>query len=181
VDFEGLLKAFQKPDVIARLPLSITALDPGETTGACAMGRDAMTLDSIPNLKHAGHLDTDDMDKAVKALTEYFDVFTPQVVVIEDYRIYAWKADDHKWSGLHTPRVIGCIETLCIQRGIVYVKQTAQVAKGFCTDKKLQEWGWYFPSIRHGRDAIRHAVFYLLFNHFKPGHSPHFPGVKEEL
>lgn len=84
-------------------------------------------------------------------------------VVIEDYRVYSWKTKDHAWAGLHTSRLIGATELICYDAGLDLTKQTAQQAKGFCTDDKLQAWGLWQEGQRHARDAIRHALYYLLF------------------
>jgi len=67
-----------------------------------------------------------------------------------------------------TTRVIGCIETLCIVNGIHDItKQPAHIAKSFCTDKKLKDWGFYQKAHRHANDAIRHGAYYLLFGPIK--------------
>jgi hypothetical protein len=83
--------------------------------------------------------------------------------VFENYQIYEWKNADHSWSQVPTIQIIGCIKTLCKQHKISYSSQTAQVAKQFCTDEKLQQWGYYKAGMRHGRDAIRHGCYFLLF------------------
>jgi hypothetical protein len=88
-------------------------------------------------------------------------------VVMEDYKVYSWKTKDHAFAGLHTPRLIGALELVCFDLGIPLYKQMAVQAKGFCTDDKLQAWGLWQEGMRHARDAIRHALYYLLFTHAK--------------
>jgi hypothetical protein len=40
----------------------------------------------------------------------------------------------------------------------------AHQAKGFVTDEKLKAWGFYQKGVRHARDSIRHACYFLLFD-----------------
>lgn len=147
----------------------VLALDPGETTGAC--------LFEGSRLIDARQLSTGLMPLAAQTVVDYFNggsiplrpLLTGPIdmIVIEDYRVYSWKTDDHAWQGLHTPRLIGAIEYICHNRGTPLTKQSAQQGKGFCTDDKLQAWGLYQKGERHARDAIRHAIYYLLFGHMK--------------
>lgn len=146
--------------------LRVLALDPGETTGACVFNG--------PHLFDARQLQTGLMPQAAVEVCHYIQGFDPDIVVIEDYRVYSWKTKDHAWAGLHTPRLIGATEYICHQLLKPLVKQTAQQGKGFCTDDKLMAWGLYQKGEKHARDAIRHACYYLLFNVAKL----HIPGGK---
>ena len=85
-------------------------------------------------------------------------------VVMEDYKVYGWKTDQHAWAALHTPKFIGSIVALCYIHQIPYHMQMAQQAKGFCSDEKLEGWGYYDRGMRHARDAVRHGCYYTLFN-----------------
>jgi hypothetical protein len=136
----------------------LLAVDPGETTGF-AVFDSYLTADWV----EIDQIKTWPEPDAVRNLTSLIETSHPQLVVAEQYRIYDWKSDDHKWSPVNTTQVIGCIWTLCIQRGIPIVWQSAQNAKGFWTDDKLKEYGVYIPGVRHGRDATRHALHYLCF------------------
>lgn len=133
----------------------ILALDPGHTTG--------WALFEGCDLEASGQLDTSDIAKAVKAF-EFLMDDNPDVVVLEDYRIYKWRQKQHVGSDMLTTRVIGCIETVAIQHFVnTIIKQPAHVAKGFCTDAKLKDWGYYHTGQRHARDAIRHGCYFILF------------------
>lgn len=133
----------------------ILAFDPGETVGWCAFEG----LDKLAD----GHIQTKDFDPlGIHDLRELFNKYKPDIVIYETYRVYDWKTDSHSWSEVHTLQIIGLIRYFCMQHEIEYFKQSAQVAKAFCTDDKLLAWNMYTKN-RHSRDAVRHALNYLLF------------------
>jgi hypothetical protein len=139
----------------------LLALDPGETTGYAVFqgqpetGYDWLAIDQIKTWPE---------HDAYSNIWMLLQSEKPSLVVNESYRIYDWKSDDHKWSQVNTVQVIGCIWTLCFHYEIQRAgEQSAQNAKGFWTDERLKEFGLYFPAIRHGRDATRHALHYLCF------------------
>ena len=133
----------------------VLSLDPGETTGACKfVGNAPAWIEQIP---------TGLIPQMAVSLCDLILTNKPDVLVVEDYRVYKWKTDSHAWAGLHTPRLIGMIEFFAFTQGIPLVKQSAQVGKGFCTDERLKEWGFYKPGKRHAVDAVRHACQFLMF------------------
>ena len=135
----------------------ILAIDPGHTTGwAVFVGTD---------LAASGEAETSDIAGVQANITPLFEEFDPQYIVMEDYRIYRWRAKQHAGSTVPTIQVIGAIELITYQFHIAneVVKQPAHVAKQFCTDSKLKEWGFYITGQRHARDAIRHGCYFILF------------------
>ncbi len=135
---------------------TVLALDPGHTTGY-AVFEDYELLE-------AGEIDTSSMESAVKEIDLLIGLWAPHTVVMEDYRIYKWRAKHHIGSDMLTTRVIGCIETICIQESVHNIfKQPAHIAKGFCTNAKLKEWGFYQSGDKHASDAVRHGCYYILF------------------
>lgn len=137
----------------------ILTLDPGETTGYSIWNSDPLNATMIK----CGQLKTWPMQEAVKSFTDILQAEQPDLVVFERYNIYEWKTDSHSWSDVPTLRIIGCLETLCIQLSINIYNQSAQQAKNFCDDEKLQAWNLWIKGQRHARDAIRHGVFFLMF------------------
>lgn len=135
---------------------SVIGLDPGETTGVCWFVG--------PTLQAAQQIIGLDVPSAFQRVKTYILAVKPDIVVMEDYKIYAWKTKDHTWASLFTPRLIGAIECLCNELRIPLVKQMAGLAKPFCTDERLREWGFWQRGERHSRDAIRHTCYYLLFS-----------------
>ena len=154
MDFKSLCAKVNIAKKVEPFHGTILALDPGETTG--------WALFENQNLVKSGQISTWPMKHAVSELSKLL-LEDPTHVVYEQYRVYSWKSDDHKWSNVPTLHIIGCIETLSILRGNSYSDQSAQVAKNFCTDEKLQRWDFYKTGERHARDAIRHGCYYLLF------------------
>ena len=150
--------------------LKVVGLDPGETTGACVF--------QGPRCLHADQLRTKTVPEGAGLVRDFVNAWQPDVVVMEMYRVYSWKAEDHSWHNLHTPRLIGAIEYICHCINLPLIQQTAQQAKGFCTDEKLSAWGIYQPGWKHARDAIRHATYYLLFSVAKVQDAKFKPAVK---
>lgn len=143
----------------------ILAFDPGETTGFCAM------FDF--KIRGLGQVNTKPELSMFDCYKNLMEVFADQRmfghledVAIEDYRIYDWKAESHSWSQVHTIKVVGLIQLLCGQNQLEYTMRMAQVAKGFCTDQKLEMWGLYDKTkgMKHARDAVRHACYHALFS-----------------
>jgi hypothetical protein len=110
-----------------------------------------------------GQIKEGDVPKNLRSIQQYLLTFQPEFVVAEDYRVYSWKAEDHAWNELSTAKLIGAIEVMCSLNEWPLKMQMAQQAKGFCTDEKLQDWGLWVKGQKHARDAIRHGIYYLLF------------------
>jgi hypothetical protein len=153
VKFKEFLMKVRQNDRRWQVPSRLLALDPGETTG--------WALFVEGELKDAGQIVA--RHNPAQALVELFNKTNPTDVVAEDYKVYSWKIRDHSWSNLFTPKLIGALQMLCAQRRIPLTMQMAQSAKGFCTNDKLYMWGLHKHGKRHADDAIRHAVYFLLF------------------
>lgn len=139
----------------------ILVFDPGHTTG--------WAFFEYGTLVDMGEIDTTSITSCIENALPLYHTYAPEIVVMEDYRIYKWRQKQHVGSEVLTIQIIGCLETLAIQDFVNHVvKQPAQIAKGFCTDKKLKEWDMYQPGIRHARDAIRHGCYYIMFGAVRP-------------
>jgi hypothetical protein len=134
----------------------ILGIDPGETTGV------AVFLDS--SFVSCDQLKTKEMPLAADTMSRYIMNQRPDIIVMEAYRIYNWKTRSHANSDVHTLRLIGAIQYIAYLDGIPVVFQGAGEGKGFCTNEKLEEWGFYSAAKRHAMDATRHIAHYLLFN-----------------
>lgn len=133
----------------------IIGIDPGETTGICTfVGQQLYNISQLP---------TGLLPLAVNPILQYIAFQKPSLVVMEDYRVYEWKAKQHSWIELHTPKLIGALQYALYTLHIPLVLQSAQTGKGFCSDERLIEWGFYTPAKRHAMDAVRHACHFLMF------------------
>ncbi len=135
--------------------------DPGHTTGY-AIFKGLELIDS-------GEIVTKPIEEAARNISAYMQLYTPDIVVLESYTVYKWRAKHHGGSELLTARVIGCIETFCVIQAVdMIIKQPAHIGKGFCTNTRLKEWGFYKPGMKHACDAIRHGCYFLLFGAINP-------------
>lgn len=152
----------------------LITFDPGETTG-WALWDNALLID-------CGQLPTHRVKDSIKFLKRWIDdktAFDPtkewesrerdqRYAVMEEYRVYAHKTEDHAQNTMHTSRLIGALECLLTLRGIGYEMRGAGLAKKWATDEKLKDWGFYVKGERHARDAIRHGC-YFYHHGLEPG------------
>lgn len=168
--WEVIRHQHQHPNSADYRASTLVGIDPGETTGIAI--RDPKTsLTSIAGTPTVAvtieQLDSHDIETAAEALCQRLEQLQSHGahvrIVMEDYRVYQWKASDHVWSPLHTAQFIGAIRRVAYTLGIPVHLQMAIVAKQFVTDLKLKDWDLYSPGLHHGRDAERHLLHYLLF------------------
>lgn len=136
----------------------LLCFDPGQTTG--------WALFENSKLIKCGQLATYPVKNCIVSLTKFINEIAPDYVVIEEYRVYAHKAEDHAQNDMHTSRLIGALEYYLVITSIGYEMRGAGLAKGFATDEKLRDWNFWQVGERHARDAIRHGVYFLC--HGKP-------------
>lgn len=156
VTLSTLLQAQLKQGKVKLLEGNLLALDPGETTGYCIFNPQGVLIAQ-------GQERTWPLESCIPVISKLLEAYQPKAVVFESYQVYSWKTEDHSWSQIPTVQVIGCVKTLIILANISYFQQTAQVAKQFVSDQRLKDWNMWFVGIRHARDAIRHACYFLLF------------------
>lgn len=161
--FSATIKATRTEERPLSYSKGLLCLDPGETTGWAYFNNH--------QLVESGQWST--KDRAVAALSlihsleEYLeeqDTILDVRLVMEDYRMYSWKKDEHTFSKLHTPKLIGAFEAASYFSGVPYTMQMAGTAKSFATDDLLEHWGMWQKGQRHARDAIRHGLYYMMFN-----------------
>lgn len=134
---------------------TLITIDPGETTG--------WSMWKNQRLWKCGQISTSTVAISILYLSEFIDLHRDvegTYYVIEEYRVYGNKTDDHAQSTMHTSRLIGALECLLVQKGIKYHTRMAVFAKKWATDEKLKDWGFYSRGERHARDAIRHGCYF---------------------
>lgn len=160
-----------KPRLGGKFRGRLLSLDPGETTGWSVW--DSHDNATRYELYDSGQLATWDKEATISTsgpirtciinFPRLLKHYAPDMVVLESYRVYEWKADSHSWSDVPTLRIIGSMETRLHDVGIPYYFQTAQMAKNFVTDDRLVEWDFWKRGQRHARDSMRHGLFFILF------------------
>ena len=129
----------------------ILSFDPGETTGFCIMRNfNILILDQLKTPK----TDVFGSFKAIRdalhnalASANIAGFDGPVQVSIEDYRIYDWKSDEHKWSQVHTIKVVGFCEALARARDLPVTINMASAGKHFYTDERLKQLGLYDETV----------------------------------
>ena len=152
----------KKPEELLRnevANLDLIGIDPGETTGLTCWDGEQFEL---------CQLETKNIGQAFDNLNEYFGKCAKNSGIIdhirvEEYRIYNWMADQHSWSLLHTPQLIGAIKVLCHIREQEISFKLAHHPKKVFTDEVLKRCGLYAPGLKHGRDALRHTCYLMAF------------------
>lgn len=127
---------------------TVIGVDPGGTTGLAVWS---------PGLKlHLVELTPDD---AVDWMSEVAQGATKKHFVVERYTITPATA---KMSQQHDAlEIIGALKFLVRKYGHTLSMQTPAEAKGYSTDQKLKNIGWYQAGKPHARDASRHVLLYL--------------------
>ena len=148
----------QKHPERGKLADCVVAIDPGETTGLTYM------VGSVVGESIQVKTPTvEDLEELLRWLNSLRAAYHVNVAVIESYRIFSWKAEQHVWAGLHTPQLIGALRLWFRMERIPVVMQSPQVAKGFVTDQKLKDWDLWVKGQPHARDAIRHGIYFQIF------------------
>ncbi len=157
--FEEFLEMYRKQHTPGwEPPEYLLVLDPGETLGWAQFTQGSLTDSGELSLMYV------DTFAAIKQLMFDKELRYPDVIVTENYKVYPWKLKEHAWGTLFTVKIIGLIEALAVTNKVPLFAQMANMAKGFCKDKKLREWGYYLKGSPHVRDAIRHGCYWLLFS-----------------
>ena len=159
----------------------ILALDPSGdftkgkgTTGVCYMNAYNNYIE-VFEIKALDFTDKEIYwDKVIQTIAGYKAVFNDIVVVVEDYILYAEKAENQIHSLLETPRLIGIIQWYCYTNNIPCYLEFASIVKNRWTLAILEHKGYIKkngrsytiagqPFSNHCVDALRHAVHYATF------------------
>lgn len=126
----------------------VLAFDPGGSTGWCV-------IDSEYTLIASGEIPD------WHGVKDLFNTHQPDVVVYETFQLYAWKAQSLSWNTFVPCEAIGVIKFIAEELQIPCVGQGPAERKWF-TDDRLKTFNMVPPS-KHAKDAIRHALYFLVF------------------
>ena len=128
------------------------------------------------NMEYAGNIRAYNYDSQMSyfdAHIKLLDEVKPDILIMEDYLLYAHKASQQIGSKMETPQLIGLIKYECNNRHIEVVIQAAYEVKRRWTDKILvykgiiRKTGNVYRDTnskvvsRHSKDSIRHAMHYI--------------------
>ena len=105
---------------------------------------------------------------------ELIKTINPTIVVLEDFKLYANKANSQINSRFETPKLIGILELYCYNNNIPVFLQSANEVKERWSDnilvnkKLVEQKGNKFYACGsitsdHIRDAIRHGMHFITF------------------
>jgi len=131
-------------------PTCVVAVDPGETTGWCAV--------RLPDFEVAAGQVRD-----VDALIRVLEAHKPEVVVVEDFRLRPERAKSLSQQQLHASEVIGTVAAWCGRNWVELERQPASM-RTVVTRELLGRLGlWSLTrNMPHARDAAKHLVVWLL-------------------
>jgi hypothetical protein len=152
--------------------LPVVAVDPGGTTGICAVRVLAGDLASIDARTFYNGI-------AFLAYDQWPEISAPEAVlntllsiaasfegrfplVIEDFSLRRMSRDRDLLSPVRVgERIAERLAGSPLADGVHVVMQTPSEAIGTVTDDRLRRWGLYRRGQPHARDALRHAVHFL--------------------
>ena len=128
-------------------------------------------------LLNFGQIKASDYDNVYEYTQEHINLitkYTPDIVVIEDFKLYADKAKNQINSRFETPKLIGTLQFYCYKNNIPTFLQSANEVKTRWNDDILlyyniiQKHGnkYYINEILvsdHIRDSIRHGIHFTTF------------------
>ncbi len=131
--------------------MRIAAIDPGKTTGFALWDERPGTLNEYGEVGKTPEL------------LAILGRFKPDVLVVEAYRLYPWRAKEQLWGDMPSPQVIGALKAWAELNKVRYVEQSASI-KRIMSDDVLKRAGYWFRGKEHARDAARHLLYYLWRN-----------------
>lgn len=81
-------------------------------------------------------------------------------IVLEDFRLYEWKAADLAFDPLRTPKIIGAYRAIARIKGIQFVAQPAKIKERAVAGGAEEFYYTPLQENRHQNDAIQHFFFY---------------------
>lgn len=129
------------------MPVKYLAIDPGKTSGYAR-------FDENGNDDGEGTV----TDKI--GVYELLELFRPEVVICEQYRLFPWKSNQQAMSLFDTVRIIGAIEYWCYSNGASLFMQEPSI--------KSTAYLWANRTVSkthsktHAADAYCHGLYWLI-------------------
>lgn len=131
----------------------LLALDPGETTGWALFKY--TEIDGKTR-----YVDQGQVSGEPEAINKLLDLLNPTIIVYEDFRLFAHRAFQQRWSRMPASRVIGMVESWAKAHNVKFYSQGA--------DKKTL--GYMYLGEKppgnhkksHAPDAKAHGMYFLV-------------------
>ena len=144
--------------------MMIVALDPGGTTGVVAFNPTLFKSDPAGYIPYIAHIGPEPHHMQ---LYDFLASVSPTAVVYESFE---YRNRARAGLVLDSKEYIGVTKLYAEQfsESCKIAEQSASQAKGFIPDKgpmkdeAIKRLGWYFPGKKHGMDAVRHLIYYLV-------------------
>ena len=129
----------------------IMAVDPGDTSGiaVCSVAEHMSTFTILY------HEDIS-LWRGVEAV---IDIYHPDVIVVEQYKLYPHLAAAQSFSTMVASRVLGAVEEIAERRGILLIEQSASVGTKIRLPEHIfRQTGKYWTE--HTKDCVKHITAY---------------------
>lgn len=128
--------------------MKILGIDPGGTTGVALLEIVDNSYGVIP----------DELDET-QAVVDFITYHMPEIIVMEQFRLYAHKGKALRWSTFVASEIIGVVNYIAKQHNIPVVMQNASMIAS------LELTG--STGGGHSDDALKHALVYLMRNNMQ--------------
>lgn len=137
--------------------LQLLAVDPGETIGVVHLD---LTEGNVT--LRGSHQQALSFHDAVRSFKAILLIFPINVLVIEDYRIYASHAGHHIGAHLYTPELIGAIAALSVLHNVPLVRLPASKKARWPLARLKNRFPQYTKvPTPHALDALKLGLAYL--------------------
>lgn len=101
--------------------------------------------------------------RTLEEVLEYLDSWRPDVIVIEAFRLYPWKSQALIWDSMLPSQIIGAIKAWVAKKeGVLVLEQPASMRKIAQRHTREIEKAPMFRGKPHAKDALRHAMWYVI-------------------
>lgn len=139
--------------------MRIAGVDPGGTTGMVLI--ELFPRDEPRDFICYEAKQVSDISGLLRTLGEW----NPDIIVIEQFNLYPWKAKSLSWSDMTPSQVIGAVKAWCVDKNVQLVEQPAAMRKQGRLYSQQLERSPLFKARPHAKDALRHAIWYVV-NHY---------------
>lgn len=133
--------------------MKIVSIDPGGTTGY-AIGEDFPEIFRVQIAYGQKKMNSDE-------LYEFIEDLNPSHLICENF---TYRNKPRTGLDLTAPKLIGVVELYATrQTGVTLYMQPPGLGWDYFTDKRIKDMRLYQKGLQHGRDALRHMLYWITF------------------